>query len=123
MVVLGAAPQYSPSLLNYPEAEDEVKRVAKELWGVVDGKLNYPESVDRQLLTAPWRIKFDAAKQGPAKPVMLDNLQDWSANSNDSIRYYSGTAVYRTNFDLSGLHKDRRTILNLGNVKSMATVK
>lgn len=37
-VVLGPAPSRSPSLQNYPAADSEVKKIAAELWGTVDGK-------------------------------------------------------------------------------------
>ncbi len=36
-IVLGSAPEYSPSLQNQPEADMQVKEMAKELWGNVDG--------------------------------------------------------------------------------------
>lgn len=35
--VLGSAPEASPSLQNQPEADNQVKKMAKELWGKVDG--------------------------------------------------------------------------------------
>ena len=38
LVILGPAPSRSPSLQNYPAADSEVKKVAAELWGKVDGK-------------------------------------------------------------------------------------
>lgn len=37
LVVLGPKPEKSPSLQNYPEADQEVKQVADELWGEIDG--------------------------------------------------------------------------------------
>lgn len=33
IVILGDAPSKSPSLANYPKADQEVKRLAKEIWG------------------------------------------------------------------------------------------
>lgn len=36
-VVLGPAPNRSPSLQNQPEADDQVREMAAELWGEVDG--------------------------------------------------------------------------------------
>ncbi|MGD8777364.1 MAG: glycosyl hydrolase [Ignavibacteria bacterium] len=38
LVVLGPAPEKSPSLENYPQADIKVKELSKELWGGVDGK-------------------------------------------------------------------------------------
>lgn len=37
-VILGPAPKRSPSLQNYPAADAEVRKLAAELWGKVDGK-------------------------------------------------------------------------------------
>jgi len=37
-VVLGPRPSRSPSLMNYGKADLEVKQLAKELWGKIDGK-------------------------------------------------------------------------------------
>ena len=37
-VLLGPAPQRSPSLEGYPDADARVRRMAAELWGGVDGK-------------------------------------------------------------------------------------
>ncbi len=36
-IVLGAPPSHSPSLSDYPTADREVKRMARELWGDCDG--------------------------------------------------------------------------------------
>ncbi|HEY1685259.1 MAG TPA: glycosyl hydrolase [Tepidisphaeraceae bacterium] len=37
-VVVGARPQHSPSLSNYPASEDQVKQLVNDLWGDCDGK-------------------------------------------------------------------------------------
>ena len=37
LTVIGARPQYSPSLENYPRCDSEVQSVAKKLWGKCDG--------------------------------------------------------------------------------------
>lgn len=37
-VVLGPAPERSPSLQNYPQADKEIKQLAKEIWGKVNGQ-------------------------------------------------------------------------------------
>ena len=36
--VLGAPPDFSAELKNYPGADDEVKKIAAEIWGDLDGK-------------------------------------------------------------------------------------
>lgn len=46
----------------------------------------------------PWTVAFDPSLGGPAEPVEFKNLTDWTSNAVAGIRYYSGTAVYRTTF-------------------------
>ncbi|MBN2294151.1 MAG: hypothetical protein JXM70_17120, partial [Pirellulales bacterium] len=36
--IIGPKPQSSPSLSNYPRCDEEVKQLADELWGTIDGK-------------------------------------------------------------------------------------
>ncbi|MDO5571212.1 MAG: glycosyl hydrolase [Bacteroidales bacterium] len=36
-VILGPAPEYSPSLQNYPQADNQVKLMAAQLWKEIDG--------------------------------------------------------------------------------------
>lgn len=70
-------------------------------------------------LDAPWLVNFDP-KWGGVKEITFNTLQDWSTHPNDSIRYYSGTAVYTTQFDFTP--EQRTYYLDLGDVKNMARV-
>jgi len=60
----------------------------------------------------PWTVAFDPAWGGPNEPVVWTNLTEWTACPEPGIRYYSGTAVYRS----SGLAVEpgERTWLDLG---------
>lgn len=78
----------------------------------------YPQTL--QTLNGPWEVNFDPKWGGPAHTV-FDELTDWSRNSNEGIKYYSGRAVYHKKFDLD------KTVpgplyLELGEVKNMARV-
>jgi hypothetical protein len=86
-------------------------------------KENFPDPQLLMTLSKPWTVTFDTALRGPARPVMFDSLTDWSKNSLDSIRDYSGTAVYRTTFDLTRGVAGKRVYLDLGSVKVLATVR
>jgi len=61
---------------------------------------NFPEYHAVKDLSGPWQVSFDPAWGGPSKPVTFNSLQDWSNNSHDGIRYYSGTATYQNSFNL-----------------------
>ena len=62
-------------------------------------------------LSAPWQVQFDAALDGPAAPITLEKLTDWTKHSNPRIRYYSGTAVCKSNLTLE--KKDKQTTYRL----------
>ena len=76
-----------------------------------------------QEISGPWQVSFDPLWGGPAQPLNFDMLKDWSKLSENGIRYYSGTAVYRKNFDLapSAIHNSH--FLDLGKVAVIAEVK
>jgi hypothetical protein len=70
---------------------------------------------------ANWQVQFDPTYGGPAKPITFDKGEDWSQSENDSIKYYSGTAVYNHTFHFTGKTGDK-VYLDLGNVANMAQV-
>ena len=70
-----------------------------------------------------WTITFDSAAGGPSKPVVFEQLSDWSTNTNNAIRYYSGTAVYNTTFNRNDTpDANKRLWLDVGKVYNMASV-
>lgn len=87
-----------------------------------DGQ-NFPESKEWLQLPGPWQVSFDQKMRGPAQAVTFDKLSDWSQNTNDSIRYYSGSAVYHTTFRVDSIPAGKQLSLSLGHVKVMAFVK
>ncbi|WP_114938830.1 glycosyl hydrolase [Mucilaginibacter endophyticus] len=68
-----------------------------------------------------WQVQFDPKYGGPAKQVTFNQPEDWSRNASDSIKYYSGTAVYNHAFQFAG-KAGAKTYLDLGNVANMAQV-
>ena len=84
---------------------------------------NFPAYKNLLMMNKPWRVSFDTASRGPAAPVVFDSLTDWSRNTNEKIRDYSGKAVYRTSFTIKQLPAGQQLFLNLGDVKVMAAVK
>jgi hypothetical protein len=87
------------------------------------GRVNFPAADTLVRVNGPWQISFDNRMRGPAQPVLFKKLADWSANNEESIRYYSGTATYHISFDLPDTGKTRNLMLDLGNVRIMARVK
>jgi len=75
-------------------------------------------------LAGLWQVAFDPKWGGPDKPVAFAQLTDWSKHRDPAIHYYSGTATYRTTFDLPQREAERSSLLlNLGAVEVMARVK
>ncbi|WP_346857763.1 glycosyl hydrolase [uncultured Draconibacterium sp.] len=72
-------------------------------------------------LEGDWELEFDALLGGPEKPVVFEELSDWSLNQTDGIKYYSGTAVYRKLFEWKEEIK-RPVYLDLGEVNNLAEV-
>jgi hypothetical protein len=84
---------------------------------------NFPDEECLIKLNGPWSVTFDIAKRGPVKPVVFATLQDWTTSNNDSIKYYSGTAFYKTTFTLDQMDSKSKLFVDLGIVKAMAKVK
>ncbi|MDR2472677.1 MAG: glycoside hydrolase family 2 [Tannerella sp.] len=88
---------------------------------------NYPPYREITTVTTPWEVTFeaDSLHRGPAKPVIFNTLTDWSQNESPEIKYYSGTAVYKTKFSVtsSQLPKTKNSIfLKFDMVTAMAKV-
>lgn len=84
---------------------------------------NFSLRVERTALAGPWQVTFDPKWGGPAKPVAFDKLDDWSKHADAAIRYYSGTAVYRTRFQSEIPEPKSQILLDLGSVEVMARVR
>ncbi|MES2827314.1 MAG: glycosyl hydrolase [Bacteroidota bacterium] len=85
-------------------------------------KTNYPLPVASVEITKPWSVTFDAKMGGPAKPVVFETLTDWSANASDSIKFYSGAAVYRNEFDIKKIEQGTSYVIEMAGVKNIAKI-
>lgn len=86
---------------------------------------NFPQYKNLKTLDGPWNLSFDPKWGGPEN-IVFNELQEWTTRSEEGIKYYSGTAVYKQNFDLpvaGSLSKNERLFLDLGKVYNMARVK
>jgi len=83
-----------------------------------------PEPVE---IKGPWEVKFTPGWGAPEK-VVLDNLVSWSENSDNGVKYFSGSATYLNSFDFAPLPMSDPLVkpavyLDLGKVAVMAGVK
>ncbi|WP_175416224.1 glycosyl hydrolase [Aggregatimonas sangjinii] len=73
-------------------------------------------------LNSSWEVEFLKEYNYPAK-TPFKTLLDWKEHENDSIRFYSGTAIYRKSVAIPKKLKDGdRAVLHLGEVKIAAEV-
>jgi hypothetical protein len=73
-------------------------------------------------LSGPWNVTFDQKWGGPAS-VDFESLVSWPDRPESGIKYYSGTAIYRKNFDTPASMGKESVKLDLGNVRELAEVK
>jgi hypothetical protein len=97
----------------------------KSVHNEMPGKLNFPLPKVIADVSTPWMVQFDTTWGGPAEPVQFAILQDWTIRPEKGIKYFSGTAVYQTTFDLTVPPSDIKNgtlFLDLGVVKHVARV-
>lgn len=88
-----------------------------------DVAANFPVPAQIADLKGPWTVDFADKVRGPQEPVVFESLTDWSTNADDKIKYYSGTATYKTNFKLDKAPTDENILINLNDFVAMARVK
>ncbi|MEI7901417.1 MAG: glycosylhydrolase-like jelly roll fold domain-containing protein, partial [bacterium] len=107
---------------------------AEEVHGSTVGK-NFPELKPVQEITGAWTVQFDPKWFYPDKDegrrmkaeVTFEKLEDWRTRSEEAVKNFSGTAVYRKVFKFTGEDRSQKTedriYLDLGIVKETARVK
>jgi len=76
-----------------------------------------------QEITGPWEIRFPEGWGAPASKVFPE-LVSWTEDSEDGVKYFSGTASYYKEFDLPAelSQPDKQLFLELGRVRVVADV-
>jgi hypothetical protein len=75
-------------------------------------------------LSGAWDVQFKQGKGAPVKAA-FDSLVDWTERAEEGIKHYSGKAVYSKTFKMpfDPLNKNNRVLLDLGEVRDLATVR
>lgn len=81
---------------------------------------NFVQYQEKQILNNTWQVYFDP-KWGGTNWTTFDKLYDWTERPEEGIKYYSGTAIYKTQFDVSNLQNNE--YLDLGEVKDVGIAK
>ena len=91
-----------------------------------DGKTLRADAMDVPApdpINGPWSLSFPP-NWGAPPSVTLDKLISWTDSTDDGVRYFSGTATYEKNIEISAdrLASGRELWLDLGQVKDFAEV-
>jgi hypothetical protein len=88
------------------------------------GNGNFPVLQNAADIRGPWQVYFDPQYGGPGT-VQIDNLESWTKNQDDAIRFYSGTATYKKQINIPEtlLTKGQPMYLDLGIVREMAVIR
>ncbi len=73
-------------------------------------------------LAGPWELHFPPGWGAPAQ-LGLDRLISWSDHPDSGVKYFSGTATYKTSFRAPKGWRTHRRYLDLGKVAVIAQVK
>lgn len=75
-------------------------------------------------IAGPWEVTFPQAA-GLSGPIRFDRLVSWSDRPEPQVKFFSGTAVYRTRFTAAETlcQPGQRVLLDLGNVQVIARVR
>ena len=98
-------------------------RIQKSEVGSQKGKKNFPVAQPMLEIEGPWQVSFDAKWGGPKEPVTFEKLVDWTTRSEEGIKYYGGTGIYRKNFDVPNLPAAGRLYLDVGEMRSLGDVR
>ena len=84
----------------------------------------FPDFKQLKSISGSWVVTFDP-EWGRKDTLKLDKLISWSEHSDPLVKYYSGTGVYRKDFELSrsDIVDKNKLCLDLGKVEVMARVK
>lgn len=111
-------------------------RARVKLYGHQSGFMVFRHRTDQIVWTAPepvetplavlddnWHLSFEQGRGAPAQ-VHFDRLHSWTESADPGIKYFSGTASYRRDFDVPPYWRQsgRRVELDLGDVHVIATV-
>jgi hypothetical protein len=98
------------------ESWDAVFVVFKENTDQSQNSLTQLKEVNATTIASPWKVSFGE------KNVNLTQLGSWSENTDNDIKYFSGTATYENTLAVSAINSGSQYWLDLGEVKNIAEV-
>lgn len=83
---------------------------------------NFPDWKTVMVIPGPWRVTFDPAARGPGQ-IEFPHLVSWTTRPEEGIRFYSGTATYRSTFKMPPSIGHLPSAIDLGDVREIAEVR
>jgi len=77
---------------------------------------------ERTAVTGPWCVRFTATYPDAPQEVTFPELVSWSERPEKDIRHFAGSGTYEKTLPGVACAADARVILDLGDVKNLATV-
>jgi hypothetical protein len=74
-----------------------------------------------QTVGGPWTLQFPASWGAPGQ-INLEKLLSWPEFPDAGVRYFSGTATYKTTFQAAKMSSDCKLFLDLGRIEVIAEV-
>jgi hypothetical protein len=86
------------------------------------GSVNFPEYKELKEIQGPWEIRFTDPFD-VSFFTHFEKPEDWSKSTDERIKYFSGTGIYKTEVDLEESEIGQDIWLNLGDVRAIAGVR
>ena len=83
-------------------------------------ELNYPVQIKILDLKDTWNIKFENNHLNQRFDITAGSLTDWSKSEDNRVKYFSGSAVYRTFFNYNG--KNSNVNIHFDSIDVIGTV-
>jgi Glycosyl hydrolases family 2, sugar binding domain len=75
------------------------------------------------VIRGPWHVNFQTGRGAPEQTTFTE-LKSWTTSSDPGIKFFSGTASYKTTLNVSEqwIRENRRFEIDLGAVKNVAEI-
>lgn len=85
-------------------------------------KTNFPEAIVLKSIDSTWTVDFRNDVLEIDEQIQMKELADWTSFEREEIKYFSGTAKYKTNFVLEELPSSNPIFMDIGKADVMASI-
>lgn len=106
----------------YLDKNESVFVVFRSSKKAFNGGKNYPRESEILDIVGTWDVHFKSLNATVDKNCKMNELNSWTEFEDEDIKYFSGTATYKTTFHVKEMNSESY-YLDLGKVMVMAKVK